>query len=79
MRYTGDSSERRTMATSDALSITTEQFWQMLELVASPDCDADTDELAEALGMIANGSESDRVEGARRLRSEVSKYLPDFG
>ena len=64
------------MTTPDAPSITTEQFWQMLELVASPDCDADTDELAEALGMITNGSESDRAEGIRRLLDEVAQHLP---
>lgn len=57
-------------------SITTEQFWQMLELVASPDCDADTDELAEALGMIANGSSEEREEGIRRLLAEVAQHLP---
>ncbi|MCL7743718.1 hypothetical protein LV476_01965 [Guyparkeria hydrothermalis] len=50
----------------------------MLELVASPDCDADTDELAEALGMIANGSEEVREEGTRKLLDEVGRYLPNF-
>lgn len=67
------------MAKSDSPSITTEQFWQMLELVASPDCDADTDELAEALGMIANGTQEAKEEGIKRLLAEMANHLPGDG
>lgn len=52
-------------------------FWQMFEVIASPDCDIDTDVIAEALDKITNGSPQDREDGIEAIRVEISKYLPE--
>jgi hypothetical protein len=56
--------------------INREQFWQLLEIVASPGCDIDTDTLADALDDIANGSPEERDAGIGVILSEMAKYLP---
>lgn len=56
--------------------INAEQFWQLLEIVASPESDIDTDVLADALDMIANGSPDDREKGIESLLGEMAKHLP---
>lgn len=51
-------------------------YWQLIELIASPDCDIDTDIIAEALDKITNGSVDERKEGIQMIRREAEKYLP---
>lgn len=56
-------------------TITQEQLWQLLELVASPDCDLDTDLLAEALDKAINGSQDGKAEGIATILGEMEKLF----
>jgi|GEM_PF-2981892 len=57
-------------------SIDRDRFWQLLEIVASPGCDVDTDTLADALDDIANGSPEEREAGIAAILAEMAKHLP---
>jgi len=61
-----------------ALQLSEEHYWQLLELVASPDIDLDTDSIAECLFLIANGDSSQQKESTQQLVSMIREYLPDF-
>lgn len=57
-------------------TVNEEKLWQMLELVASPDCDIDTEILASALDRLINGTKAEKEEGARQLQEEMDRCLP---
>ncbi len=61
---------------SNPLTLDQATLWQLLELIASPDCDIDSDLLAEALDDVINGSPADREAGIETVLREMARYLP---
>lgn len=55
-----------------------QNYWQILELFASPDSDIDSDELSELLYLIAEGSADEKAQATQSLINLVRTYLPDF-
>ena len=59
-------------------SLDEQNYWQLLEMVASPDADVDTDLLAECLFDIAQGNADAKISATERLVSHMREFLPDF-
>lgn len=59
-------------------SLNEENYWQLLELVASPDVELDTDLLANCLYSITEGSASEKNTSITHLIQHVREFLPDF-
>lgn len=55
-----------------------ENFWQLLELIASPDVDMDTDAAAQFLYLISYGDALQKQEATKSLILMVRELLPDF-
>lgn len=64
------------MDTKDQNAINENQLWQLLELVASPDADIDTDSLAEVLEMAVNGDGETKIAGIRKIHEQLDNNLP---
>lgn len=60
---------------SNIPSIDEQDFWKLLEMVASPNGDMDTELLADALNKIANGDPDDREAGIEAIHMEMAKCL----
>lgn len=59
-------------------NLSEENYWQLLELVASPDCEIDTDALAECLYKIAEGGTDVKSTAIESLIASVREFLPDY-
>lgn len=59
-------------------TLTEQNFWQILELFASDDCDLESEELSELLYLIVEGTEDQKTEAKEALIKLVRSYLPDF-
>jgi predicted secreted protein len=55
-----------------------QNYWQILEMVASANCDLDTDSLSEYLYTIAEGDADEKAVATNLLINELRQYLPDF-
>lgn len=55
-----------------------ENIWQLLELIASPDIDFDTDSAAQFLHLAIYGESNQKQEATNSLINMVRELLPDF-